>query len=233
MALTDWKNIKRDPLLIFSMLGPLLLAVLARIGLPELDRLLNQYMSFNFQAHFLIIISLVLLMTPLMIGMLFGFIILDERDEGILLYYSITPLTKVGYLYGRLLVPMGLTFILSFMIVLIQGVVQIDVFSFVPVAILLALQTPIITMIMSTLASNKVEGLALTKVINLCILVPLIDYVFTNPMVKLVMLFPVYWPVSMLINMNSSYYWYQFLIGVMVTFLWFILLKNKFQKKIE
>ncbi len=233
LAINDLKNIKKDPLLIFAMLAPILLAVLARIGLPQLDYLLNQYISFNLSEHFRIVVSLVLLMAPLMIGTLFGFILLDERDEGILLYYSITPLTKAGYLYGRLLVPMGFTFILTFIMAFIQGVVvQLNTFSFIPIAFLLALQTPIFTLLMATLASNKVEGLALTKVINLCILAPIIDYIFVNPIVKIVILFPVYWPVSIIMNMDSNYYWFHLLIGIIITFLWFIILTHKFQNKV-
>lgn len=232
LAISDWKNIKRDPLLIFALLAPLLLAVLARIGLPQLDEVLNQYTSFHLSEHFRIVVGLVLLMAPLMIGTLFGFILLDERDEGILLYYSVTPLTKAGYLYGRLLVPMVFTFILTLVMVFIQGIVQLNTFAFIPVAFLFALQTPITTLLMATLASNKVEGMALTKVINLCILAPVIDYVFANPIVKIVIRIHVRHDRNRPINRKYNDYWFPFFIGIMITFLWFMILTQKFQKKI-
>jgi fluoroquinolone transport system permease protein len=234
LAVSDWKNISRDPLLIFSMVGSLLLALLVRFGVPELHAFLSQHISFSLNEHFLIIIGLVLLMAPLMIGILYGFILLDERDEGLLLYYSITPLTKSGYLYGRLLFPIGITFLLAYSIILIQGIVAVRFASFIPVAFLFALQTPIITMIMATLASNKVEGLALTKVINLCILVPLIDYILASPLLNVVaMFFPVYWPVAMLLENQPTRYWIDFILGIMMTVLWFTVIHYKFQRKIE
>lgn len=215
------------------MLGSILLCILARIGLPELNHLLNVYLSFDLQGHFRMIISLVMLMTPLMIGLLYGFMILDERDEGLLLYYSVTPLTKAGYLYGRLLVPIGITFLLTFVLLFIQGIVLIPLSKFIPIAFLLALQTPIITMLMGTLASNKVEGLALMKVINLLILVPLFDYLLAHPLVKIVMVFPVYWPVSMMMNLDSNLYWVHFLLGIVVTLVWFVICNYRFQQKME
>ncbi|WP_174495895.1 hypothetical protein [Salirhabdus euzebyi] len=232
LSLGDWKNIQRDPLLIFTMIGTLLLAALVRFGLPQLTVLLQTHTTFNLEEHYRLIVSLVLLMTPLMIGMLYGFMILDERDEEVLLYYSVTPLTKTGYLFCRLLVPMVLTFTLSFVVVFIQGVVEWNFLSFIPIALLLAIQAPLITMMMASLASNKVEGLALTKVINLCVLAPLIDYAVSHPIAKVVAIFPVYWPALAFQSGEDTNWSGMVLVGLVVALLWFVLLNKMFQRKI-
>lgn len=233
LSIGDWKNIRRDPLLIFSMFGILLLASLVRFGLPKLDTLIDTHTTFELTQHFPLIVSLVLLMTPLMIGLLYGFVILDERDEGVLLYYAVTPLTKVGYLFCRLLLPMIITFFLSFIVILIQGVVEWQIITFVPVALLLALQAPLITMLMASLASNKVEGLALAKVINLSMLAPLIDYAITNPLAKVMMILPMYWPAYTFILISHTEDWiHAILIGIVITIAWFVMLNQLFQRKI-
>ncbi|UFU01224.1 hypothetical protein KO561_09900 [Radiobacillus kanasensis] len=229
----DWKNIRRDPLLIFSMFGILLLAGLVRFGLPELHVFLGNHTTFNLQEHFPLIVSLVLLMTPLMVGMLYGFVLLDERDEGMLLYYAVTPLTKFGYLICRLVLPVIVTFFLSFAVVLFQGVVDWNLMAFIPIACLLALQAPLITMVMASLASNKVEGLALSKVINLSMLAPLIDYTIKHPIAHLVMIFPMYWPAHQFISMSSgNESFHSIFIGIILTVIWFIGLNRVFQRKI-
>ncbi|MFB1049714.1 hypothetical protein [Paraliobacillus sp. JSM ZJ581] len=233
LSIGDWKNIRRDPFLIFSMFGILLLASFVRFGLSKLDELIATHTTYELTEHFPLIVGLVLLMTPLMIGMLYGFVILDERDEGVLLYYAVTPLTKVGYLFCRLLLPMITTFFLSFIVILIQGVIEWKIITFIPTALLLALQAPLITMLMASLASNKVEGLALAKVINLSILSPLIDYAITNPLAKVMIFLPMYWPAYMFILISHNDDWiHAFLIGMIITICWFILLNHLFQRKI-
>ncbi|WP_018931552.1 hypothetical protein [Gracilibacillus lacisalsi] len=233
LSIGDIKNIKREPLLVFSLFGVLILSVIIRLGLPVLHDILLTYASFPLQPHFRIIVSLALLMTPLMIGMLYGFIILDERDEGVLLFYAVTPITKTGYLFARILAPIIITFLISFAVVLLQGLVVWKLNTFLPVAVLLALQAPIITMMLASLAANKVEGLALTKVINLMILAPLLDYLISHPIIKITMLIPVYWPVKIFMEAESENYWWNISVGYVITLIWLTFLERIFRKRIE
>ncbi|SFL80530.1 fluoroquinolone transport system permease protein [Gracilibacillus orientalis] len=233
LSIGDIKNIQREPLLIFSLFGILLLTTVIRFGLPELHTIFLSYTSFPLQPHFRIIVSLALLMAPLMIGMLYGFIILDERDEGVLLFYAVTPITKTGYLFARILAPIIVTFIISFAAVLIQGLIVWDVITFLPVAILLALQSPVVTLLLASLASNKVEGLALTKVINLMLLAPLLDYVISHPIIKITAIFPIYWPVKVFSESDSGNYWWNLLTGFVITLIWLIFLERMFRKRME
>ncbi|SER20338.1 hypothetical protein [Piscibacillus halophilus] len=229
LSIGDIKNIQREPLLLFSLLGIFLLTTVVRYGLPVLEDILHHHTSFSLEPHFRIIVSLTLLMTPFMIGMLYGFIILDERDEGVLLYYTVTPIRKSGYLIARILAPIAVTFFASFGVILLQGLIEWEFITFILIALLLALQSPIITMMLASLASNKVEGLALIKVMNLMLIIPLIDYFIDHPMTNLTMIFPVYWPVKLFYENNG---WFL-LGGLIISLIWLILLNRLFRKRLE
>lgn len=233
LSLTDIKNMRREPLLLFSLLGVLLLATMIRIGLPELHKILLSYSNVSLQSHTQIIVGLGLVLAPLMIGMLYGFIILDERDEGVLLFYAVTPITKAGYLLARILAPVTVTFLISFAFIVIQGMVDWNFMTFLPIAVLLALQSPIITMLLTSFASNKVEGLALTKVVNLMLLAPLLDYLINHPVVNIMMLFPVYWPVKLFLESGSNTNWWNLLTGFMITLIWLVVLERMFRRRME
>ncbi|QGH35009.1 ABC transporter permease [Gracilibacillus salitolerans] len=233
LSIGDMKNIQREPLLLFSLFGIFLLIAVIRFALPELHNTLLSYTSFPLQPHFRIIVSLALLMAPFMIGILYGFIILDERDEGVLLFYAVTPVTKTGYLFARILAPIIVTFLMSFAVVLLQGIVMWDFFTFLPIAVLFALQSPIVTMLLASLASNKVEGLALTKVVNLMLLAPLLHYLINHPLINITMLFPVYWPVKVFLESDSGSYWWNLFAGFLITLIWLVFLERLFRKRME
>ncbi|SES05884.1 fluoroquinolone transport system permease protein [Gracilibacillus ureilyticus] len=233
LSIGDIKNMQREPLLLFALFGILLLATVIRYGLPELDDIFNHFTAFSLQPHFQIITGISLLMAPLMVGMLYGLIILDERDEGLLVYFSVTPITKTGYLLARITAPVIVTFFMSYLFILVQGIAIWDWATFLPISILLSLQAPIVTILLASLASNKVEGLALIKVINLMLFAPLIDYIFSHPTAKFVMIFPLYWPVQAFMQIGKEPFWLYVITGLFVTVFWLWLFGQMFRRRNE
>lgn len=101
----DTKSVSRDSLLRWMVFYPLLLAGLIRWGVPWLTvRLLMQF-QFDLTPYYSLLMSFVLLMTPMLTGMVIGFLLLDQRDDQTLTALQVTPLTLSGYLVYRISLP--------------------------------------------------------------------------------------------------------------------------------
>ncbi len=101
----DAHNIRRDPLLRWLAFYPLALTLLVRWGIhPVTQRLLRDW-DFDLIPYYSLCLSFLLMTTPMLTGMVFGFLLLDQRDDQTLLALQVTPLTLSGYLVYRMAVP--------------------------------------------------------------------------------------------------------------------------------
>lgn len=119
LAVGNFKNIRRDLILGMVLFAPILLAMLMRAGLPFMARFIHLNFNFDLIPHYPFVVGLLLLASPLMVGALVGFLILDEKDDQILPYLSVTPLQKKGYILYRLAAPVVLSVILNFVMLLL------------------------------------------------------------------------------------------------------------------
>ncbi|WP_027084497.1 hypothetical protein [Cohnella panacarvi] len=193
LLLGDIRQLLTDPMLMSSLVGPLMLIIIARLGFPILsdwlvqdyDFLLDEYISFA--AVFLLIVI------PMLPGSMSGLLMLDERDENMVTYFGVTPLARAGYFRYRLLLPSLLTFLLSVLFILLSGITEIQPENIYTV-ILLVLEAPILALFLTAFAANKVEGLALSKASGLLFVGPVTAYFVPEPWTYLAVWVPTYWP---------------------------------------
>lgn len=227
----DIKNITRDPILLISIFVPMIAATFFRFTLPiitiyflELDIDIRQYYSF--------IISFLTMLAPMMIGTLVGFIILDERDEGLLTYFVVTPLSRKGYLMYRMINPIVLSFIFSTIVLNYVGLLELNTFELLPVIIMSALQGPMMALFLGTFANNKVEGIALSKALGLLYMIPAV-LIFVGGRWELISyIFPPYWSIKAFIATVEMGQAFKYLVvGTGIHFLYLIYLYNRFNNK--
>jgi len=170
----DVRNILREPVmllvLVFAIL-PLLLFVMFQK--PMNGAALSVW---NIEEISRYVAPLVLLLPAYLIGWVTGFLILEERDEGPLLALSVTPLGKNGVAIYRA----ALASVLSGAIALISMPLLFPETGFLIImttVILCAMQAAMVNFVLPAIAKNKVQGLAMTKVINLFSLAPLLAFI--------------------------------------------------------
>lgn len=146
---------------------------------------------------------------------------LDEKDERLVDCYAITPLRKQGYFIYRLLLPVILC---GLFLLLFIGVN--DTLTALPVLplLLLILEAPLYALFLASFASNKVEGLALTKFISLSVLGALCSNLAATPWHWLGSWLPAFWPFWLYLSLEETgkieaYGLVQFLIGLVVHFI--------------
>lgn len=199
LAPIDAKSISRDPLLRWMILYPLLMAALVRWGVPALTGRLQAVYQFDLSPYYLLLMSFVVLMTPMLTGMVTGFLLLDEKDARTLTALQVTPLTLNGYLVYRVSVPALLSFVVSLVVVPLAGLTPIEPLALILASASAALLTPFYALVLATFASNKVQGFALSKGLGVLLIPPFAAYFVESP--KLQSLFgivPLYWPVKQL-----------------------------------
>ncbi len=234
LALTrgDVKNISRDPLLILSILGPLLLGLVMRFGLPLAADILRAETGFELTEHYDFIVSFLLLFTPMMLGILAGFVILDERDDQILAYYAVTPLTKTGYFIYRTTAPFLMGFFFSFLLLALIPQVELNFLLLIPAILMASLQAPIFTLLLGSFAENKVEGMALSKGLGIIFLTPVVGYLVDSNWQLLAGVFPPYWvSKAFLASLGGEGYWFYVGAGILVHLFFLVVLLRKFSRR--
>ncbi len=102
----DAKLLRGDPMLILSLAVPFILWALMKFAFPLLAVFIRDTWSYDIHQWYKHAGYFFMLLIPMMSGMVYGFILLDERDGGIITAISVTPAGKQGYLKLRLGIPM-------------------------------------------------------------------------------------------------------------------------------
>jgi fluoroquinolone transport system permease protein len=172
----DFRAIRRDATLLMSMLAPLIIAVIARIGLPLLSDILIDKLNFDLTEYYTLILSFVIVLIPFILGISSGLLLLDEKDENILTYITVTPMSREGYIFYKIISPMIVSAVSTLFAVIFIGIKEIDILKVIPVIIICSMEAPIIALVMVKFASNKIQGLVISKGIGFILLIPIAAY---------------------------------------------------------
>jgi fluoroquinolone transport system permease protein len=235
LTLGDIKQIKRDPVLIACMAAPIVLILFLRFVLPWINSWLLQLFSLNLESYRELILSFFSLLIPGLSGILAGFVMLDERDEQLIAYYAVTPLSKRGYILYRLAIPSLISFLFSLLFLLMLNNHTIQLSGIMAISIMLAAEAPFYALCLISLANNKIEGMAISKMLGLLYLAPFVAYFLFSPWQWITGIIPTYWPGKLFLSTadGSEDSYILFLIGMIVHLIWVLLLLRRFLNKIE
>jgi fluoroquinolone transport system permease protein len=164
------RQVTRDGMLLLLLPAPFFMAAALRIILPIADSILTREAGFSLNFWYPLSDAFVIAMTPIMVAVVCAFLMLDERDEGIGVYYRITPAGGRAYLAARLGLPMVWAFISTLIVIILFALALADAAVILTTAVIGIFQGIIACMLLVVLAGNKVEGLALSKLTNFFII---------------------------------------------------------------
>ncbi len=130
--------IRRDAMLVVLIPSPVLIGLLFRYGLPDLDRLLGATLGHGpvLNQFALMLDLMLLLLSPYLLNMAAAMIMLEERDEGVSLYMAVSPPGTRGYLNGRLVMPAALATAVSVLLFALFRSSDLGLSRAVPIAVL-------------------------------------------------------------------------------------------------
>ncbi|OEO31041.1 hypothetical protein VW23_018305 [Devosia insulae DS-56] len=193
---SDAMNVSRDPMLLFAIVMSIVPAIafafarepmdgaaLAAFGLPEIS---------SYVALF------VLVLPAILIGWVTGFLLLEDRDDGVLLAVDVTPVGKSGFLLYRVTI----TALIGAAITAVAIPLVVPSIAFEAKILLVAAvaaESVLAAVILPAVARNKVEGLALTKLTNIAAIIPLIA-IIPSPWRFVAGIVPTYWIGELLVG---------------------------------
>lgn len=192
----DVRLIGRDGFLVWILIYYLVIAVALRFGLPFLDANLAAAGAVPFRladwypmlvAYFLIFLG------AAMTGMVYGFVLLEEKDNDMIKALLVTPVPVNHYVAYRVGVPLVIGFVLVVAAVLITDIAVPPLWQLLLLAAGGSLAASITALFLAAFAENKVQGLALAKFVGAAgFLIPLAWFT-PEPFQFLFGLFPPYW----------------------------------------
>jgi fluoroquinolone transport system permease protein len=215
----DLRTVRRDSMLVTVMLGPFLYAA-ALWFLPAITGYVARQYTFDLVPyHSAIVSAFCVLGPPLLLGAVLALQLLDERDQNTLAALRVTPVPPITYPAYRA----GLTIALTTFSVLASLAVsgQVDARTIalsVPIALMAGLLAPVLGFVMSSLGRNKIEGLAVMRVIGLAVFtVPMIPFFILDSHWQLAFgVLPPYWPVRAFWSAyDGGSYWPYVAVGLL------------------
>ncbi len=222
------KRIIREPFLLFIFILPFLLGILYKIVIPILTNLLDT--NFDLTEYYPLIMIFLVMMSPILFGWVIGFSLLDDRDENILSFMAVTPLQKRGYLQFNVIAPIFLSILQAYLVLFIANLCPMNYVKLFPVILMVALETPVFALVQAAFANNKVEGLAVGKLLGIVLVAPFIAYFFDTPLSYLAGILPPFWITESYFS-SGTYYWISLAIGFMVHISAIFIMMNLFDKR--
>ncbi len=167
----DGRLIVRNSLLVVMLVMVFALAVAMRFALPALDASLatngvlpNESTTMRFsETYGLWVVFIGLWQSALMPGTVFGFLLLDEKEDQTLTVMRVSPVPIRFYVLYRLALPYVLAVVFSLLTIPIIGVEVIPWWQRLPMALAAGFVAPLTTVSIALFAADKVQGLAFTK----------------------------------------------------------------------
>jgi len=232
---TDFLSISREGTLLIISLAPLLVIMLLRMFLPMIENLLMNEKEFDLSEWYPVIFSFFIQFPPMLLGMAMGYVLLDERDENILEFVSVTPAGKLNFLLSKMMLPLIMSVI--YVCVLIHGTALIS-FPVVPsllVAILSALQGPMLMLALASMASNKIEGLAVGKMLSIIFILPVVSLFLPGYWGLAFVVLPGWWVMKEFLTFYDGSFAIgltYFIVGLFVTAIYNVILFHFYNRKI-
>ena len=222
-AIQVFKQIKSDPMMFAACFTPFIMGALIKFGIPFFERITK----FSLQGYYPIFDLLLSIMAPVLLCFAFAMITLEEIDDKVSRYFSITPLGKAGYLFTRLVVPAIISAVIAFIVLLLFSLEKLPTRMMIGLALLGSVQAIIVSLMIITLSGNKLEGMAVTKLSALTLLGIPVPFFIDSYYQFTVGFLPSFWVAKAVQNEAVLY----FPIALVVALIWYyFLIKRLFRK---
>lgn len=201
LAAADARLIARDPLLVLMPFVPFLAAGALRLALPLLSGPIERAIGFRLLDYADLVRVVVLLFPGMFFGMVSGFLLLDDRDDGVSAYWGVTPAGRSGYLAARLGLFTAAAFVEGLLAARLFGLGRADFAREIGAAAVGATQAAFFALFLAAFAADKVEGLSVLKALGGLDLAPL-AVLISLPVRAAAWPFPQYWAAETMLGAN-------------------------------
>lgn len=222
------KFVRQDRMLLAAGLAPFLAGAAIHFGIPFAENLLIQFTGFPavlapYYGLFDIFLASI---TPAMLCFIAAMVMLEERDDHIDRFLFVTGLGRKGYFLSRLILPALITFVVTAALLPIFRLTALSAGTILFLLLSGTLQGIIIALLIVAFSSNKLEGMAVTKLSSLMILGAAAPYFVPAPVCLCFAFLPSFW-VGKAILENRLFY---MLLSLLVAGAWILILQRKMNR---
>lgn len=188
-------HMRRDMMLLAACLAPILAGAFFKLGIPLLEAELTNLLSLPavLSPYYGLPDAFLAMLTPVMLCFASAMVALEEADENTAVSLFVTPLGKRGYLIARFALPCVASFLAA---LLLLPVFKLTRLSFTQIVLLAAAGAPvglITALLIVTLSSNKLEGMAIAKLSSLIALAVIAPFFIKHDVQYVLALLPSFW----------------------------------------
>lgn len=198
---------RRDRMLFAACLAPVLLGFLFRFAIPLIEAAFTDW--FHVSAIIVPYYALIDIFFAMLPSVMFCFVSamvsLEEADEKTAAYLYVTPLGRKGYLVARLGIPSVAAFPVTIVLLPVFKLTSLSAADIILLAAEGALQGIIISLLIVTFSSNKLEGMAVTKLSTLMVCGAAIPFFIKHNVQYVISPLPSFW-IGKAINENMPFY---------------------------
>jgi hypothetical protein len=167
---------------------PILFIMLLRFALPPIIELLPALGDYK-----LVIMAIFGLVTAMFPAFIFSFIMLDEKDLGVMSAIRVLPVSSSGFILYRLLFISLFAFLFNVLILSFANMTEWSLPKILLVSIPVCMVAPVNCLIINAFASNKIVGTTWMKGLNLLYTIPVLTYIFKGSWEYVLGILPFYW----------------------------------------
>lgn len=223
------RQISRDGMLIVLLPAPFLIGAFLKLAAPLANQILTAKCSFSIAPWYGLADGMLICLTPMFVAMISAFLLLDERDQGVSAFYQVTPAEGFAYLAARIGLPMIGAFIATW---IVATAFTLSSFPFEVIlggALISSFTGVALAMMVVSIAGNRVEGLALSKLMGISFIGLLFAWLVPAPYRWIASFLPSFW-IGQLLTGGADLL--SFLLGLASCFFWIVLFTRRFLRKI-
>jgi fluoroquinolone transport system permease protein len=184
----DLRHIVRDRTVSVLLFVPLILILSLRFAVPVIERQLP--IVSGYRPLVLALFCMIAIMFP---AFMMSLLMLDEKDQDLFAVFRVLPISPLRFLLDRLVLVAALGFLDALALVAGSGLVAYALPVLLCLAALCALMPAAATLLIVSVAGNKIEGLTVIKGLFPLILLPAAGLVVKSSWTILFAVFPAYW----------------------------------------
>lgn len=163
------RQISHEAMMAMLVISPFAVGVIFKFGCPLFEsKILDRFGYGDVLVPYYDLFSWLLAM---LVGMMFAFVgglvVLGEIDEGITKYILVTPPGEAGYLFSRIICPAIVSGIVTAVILPVFALTHLTISEIAVMTVSTVLCGFVTALLVVTVSSNKVEGMAVGKLSGL------------------------------------------------------------------
>jgi fluoroquinolone transport system permease protein len=192
----DIRGTYRDPLLVMVVVAPVIWTTGVAFLTPMFTKMLAERYAFDLLPYYPLILTAFLLLTSIIIaGALAAFLVLEEVDAGTLSALRVTPVPLSTFFAYRAATVMVVTTVYVIVTLSFSGILQPGLIpALIPIGLLAGLSAVVTLLLIVSVASNKIQGLAMVRALGMLIAgLPALPWFIHSPWNLAFGVLPPYW----------------------------------------